>query len=291
MPSPSSTQSRIAAQQSAFKVAAVQMASGPNVAGNLNEARRLIEKAAQQGAKLVVLPEFFAIMGMQNTDVVAVREQPGSGQIQSFLSETARKHGLWLVGGSIPLVADAPNKVRNSCLVYNELGEQVARYDKIHLFNLDLGNEQYREADTIEAGNQVVVVDSPFGRIGLAICYDLRFPELFRSMQDVDIIVLPAAFTATTGKVHWEPLVRARAIENLSYFIAAAQGGYHVNGRETHGHSMIVDPWGRVLDELTRGSDVVMADVNPGYQASLRSSLPALSHRTIFCQPRGQTSK
>ncbi len=291
MPSPSSTQSRIAAQQSAFKVAAVQMASGPNVAGNLNEARRLIEKAAQQGARLVVLPEFFAIMGMQNTDIVAVREQPGSGPIQSFLSETARKHQIWLVGGSIPLVDDAPNKVRNSCLVYNEAGEQVARYDKIHLFNLELGNEKYQEADTIEAGNQVVVVDSPFGRIGLAICYDLRFPELFRAMQDVDIIVLPAAFTATTGKVHWEALVRARAIENLSYFIAAAQGGYHVNGRETHGHSMIVDPWGRVLDELTRGSDVVMADVNPGYQASLRSSLPALSHRTIFCQPRGQTSK
>ncbi len=289
--SPNSTQSRIAAQQNAFKVAAVQMASGPNVAGNLNEARRLIEKAAQQGAKLVVLPEFFAIMGMQNTDIVAVREQPGSGPIQSFLSETARKHQIWLVGGSIPSVADAPNKVRNSCLVYNELGEQVAHYDKIHLFNLELGNEQYQEADTIEEGNQVVVVDSPFGRIGLAICYDLRFPELFRSMKDVDIIVLPAAFTATTGKVHWEPLVRARAIENLSYFIAAAQGGYHVNGRETHGHSMIVDPWGRVLDELTRGSGVVMAEVNPGYQASLRSSLPALSHRTLFCQLRGQASK
>jgi nitrilase len=239
----------------------------------------------------VVLPEFFAIMGMQETDKLAVREQAGSGQIQSFLSDTARQHKIWLVGGSIPLVGDAPNKVRNSCLVYNELGEQVARYDKIHLFNLDLGNEQYHEADTIEAGNQVVVVDSPFGRIGLAVCYDLRFPELFRAMQDVDIIVLPAAFTATTGKVHWEALVRARAIENLSYFIAAAQGGYHVNGRETHGHSMVVDPWGRVLDQLTRGSGVVVAEVNPGYQASLRSSLPALSHRTIFCQPREQTSK
>jgi len=269
----------------------VQMASGPNVAGNLNEARRLVEKAAQQGAKLVVLPEFFAIMGMKETDKIAVREQPGSGQIQSFLSETARKHKIWLVGGSIPLAADAPNKVRNSCLVYNELGEQVARYDKIHLFNLDLGNEQYHEANTIEAGDQVVVVDSPFGRIGLAICYDLRFPELFRAMKDVDIIVLPAAFTATTGKVHWEALVRARAIENLSYFIAAAQGGYHVNGRETHGHSMVVDPWGRVLDELTRGSDVVMAELNPSYQASLRSSLPALSHRTLMCQPQGQSSK
>ncbi len=291
MSSPNSTQTRLAAQQNAFKVAAVQMASGPNVTGNLNEAGRLIEKAAQQGAKLVVLPEFFAIMGMKETDKIAVREQPGSGQIQNFLSETARKHKIWLVGGSIPLVADAPNKVRNSCLVYNELGEQVARYDKIHLFNLDLGNEQYHEADTIEAGDKVVVVDSPFGRIGLAVCYDLRFPELFRAMKDVDIIVLPAAFTATTGKVHWEALVRARAIENLSYFIAAAQGGYHVNGRETNGHSMVVDPWGRVLDELTRGSDVVMAEVNPNYQASLRSSLPALTHRTIFCQPGAKISQ
>jgi nitrilase len=149
------------------------------------------------------------------------------------------------------------------------------------LFNLDLGNEHYHEANTIEAGDQVVVVDSPFGRIGLAICYDLRFPELFRAMKNVDIVVLPSAFTATTGKMHWETLVRARAIENLSYVIAAAQGGYHVNGRETHGHSMIVDPWGRVLDELPRGSGVVLAEVNPGYQASLRASLPALTHRTL----------
>jgi nitrilase len=167
--------------------------------------------------------------------------------------------------------------------VYDENGAQVARYDKIHLFNLTLGNEAYNEAQTIEAGNQVVVVDSPFGRIGLAVCYDLRFPELFRAMKDVDIIVLPAAFTATTGKMHWEPLVRARAIENLSYFIAAAQGGYHVNGRETHGHSMIVDPWGRIMDELQRGSGVVVADINPSYQASLRKSLPALTHRTLSC--------
>jgi nitrilase len=194
------------------------------------------------------------------------------------------------VGGSIPLQANSPNKVRNSCLVFNESGEQVARYDKIHLFNLDLGNEQYHEADTIEAGDQVVVVDSPFGRIGLAVCYDLRFPELFRAMKDVDIIVLPSAFTSTTGKVHWEPLVRARAIENLSYFIAAAQGGYHVNGRETHGHTMVVDPWGRILDELSRGSGVVIAEVNRRYQASLRGSLPALSHRTLVCQSGGQTS-
>jgi len=276
-----STQRRIAAQLDAFKVAALQMASGPNVAGNLSEARRLIENAVTQGARLVVLPEFFSIMGMKEDDMVSVREQTGTGIMQTFLAEMARKHSIWVVGGSIPMVATAHNKVRNTCMVFDEHGEQVARYDKIHLFNLDLGNEHYHEANTIEAGNQVVVVDSPFGRIGLAICYDLRFPELFRAMKNVDIIVLPSAFTATTGKMHWETLVRARAIENLAYVIAAAQGGYHVNGRETHGHSMIVDPWGRMLDVLPRGSGVVLAEINPSYQASLRASLPALTHRTL----------
>jgi len=281
MPDANSTQQRIAAQTQAFKVAAVQMASGPNVAGNLKEAGRLIEMAVAQGARLVMLPEYFPIMGMKDTDKIAVREQPGIGMIQSFLSETARRHKIWLVGGSIPLEADVPDKVRSACLVYDEHGEQVARYDKIHLFNLDLGNEHYHEARTIEPGNQVVVVDSPFGRIGLAICYDLRFPELFRAMKNVDIIVLPSAFTETTGKMHWEVLVRARAIENLAYVVAAAQGGYHISGRETHGNSMIVDPWGRVLDRLSRGSGVVIADVNPSYLASLRASLPALSHRTL----------
>jgi predicted amidohydrolase len=277
-----STQMRLAAQAQAFKVAAIQMASGPNVAGNLAEARRLVEKAAEQGARLVVLPEYFPIMGMTETDKIAVREQPGSGPIQAFLSETARRLKIWLVGGSIPLAASSPDKVLNTCLVFDERGEQVARYDKIHLFNLELGNERYQEVNTIEPGKQVVVVDSPFGRIGLAICYDLRFPELFRSMKNVDIIVLPSAFTETTGKMHWEPLVRARAIENLAYVVAAAQGGYHVSGRETHGHSMIVDPWGRVLDQMARGSGVVIAEINRGYQASLRASLPALSHRTIY---------
>lgn len=276
------TQKRIAAQAQAFKVAAVQMASGPNVVGNLGEVRRLIAKAVEQGAKLVVLPEFFAIMGMDEQDKVKVREQAGQGPIQSFLRDMARQHRIWLVGGSIPLEASTPDKVLNSCLVFDEHGEQVARYDKIHLFNFELGNENYNEAKTIEPGNQVVVVNSPFGRIGLAICYDLRFPELFRAMKNVDIIVLPSAFTETTGKMHWEVLVRARAIENLAYVIAAAQGGYHVNGRETHGNSMIVDPWGRVLDRLPRGSGVVMADLNPSYQAGLRASLPALANRTLY---------
>lgn len=281
MQDPNSTQQRIAAQASAFKVAAVQMASGPNVTGNLDEARRLIEKAVEQGARLVVLPEYFPIMGIKDTDKIAVREQPGSGPIQEFLAETARKYKIWLVGGSVPLAASTPDKVLNSCLVFDEVGEQVGRYDKIHLFNLELGNERYHEASTIEPGNKVVVVDSPFGRIGLAVCYDLRFPELFRAMHGADIIVLPSAFTETTGKMHWEPLLRARAIENLAYVIAAAQGGYHVSGRETHGHSMIVDPWGRILDEMSRGSGVVVAEVNRGYQASLRASLPALEHRTL----------
>ncbi len=266
---------------SPFKVAAIQMASGPNVSGNLSEARRLIARAAEQGARLVVLPEFFAIMGMTELDKVAVREQAGSGPIQTFLSEVARQYQIWLVGGSIPLAAASPDKVLNSCLVFNDEGVQVARYDKIHLFNLSLGNESYDEAKTIEPGNQVVVVDTPFGRIGLAICYDLRFPELFRAMKNVDIIVLPAAFTETTGKMHWEILVRARAIENLAYVIASAQGGYHVNGRETHGNSMIIGPWGRILDRLPRGSGVVIAEVNPTYQASLRTGLPALEHRTL----------
>ncbi|MFA6922586.1 MAG: carbon-nitrogen hydrolase family protein [Gallionella sp.] len=278
---PAGNTTPVASQINAFKVAAIQMASGPNVAGNLSEARRLIARAAEQGARLVVLPEFFAIMGMNEQEKIAVREQEGCGPIQTFLSETARLHKIWLIGGSIPLAAGSPDKVLNSCLVYDDQGTQVSRYDKIHLFSLALGNETYDEAKTIEPGNKIVVVDTPFGRIGLAVCYDLRFPELFRAMKDVDIITLPAAFTETTGKMHWEVLVRARAIENLAYVIASAQGGYHVNGRETHGNSMIVDPWGRVLDRLPRGSGVVIAEINRNYQASLRSSLPALSHRTL----------
>ncbi len=264
-----------------IKMAAIQMASGPYVAANLSEAERLIEIAVNQGAKLVVLPEYFAIMGFKETDKVAVREEEGHGPIQDFLKSMAKKHSIWLIGGSVPLVSNFPNKVRNSCLVYNDQGEQVARYDKIHLFGLDLGNEHYHEEKTIESGDAIKVVDTPFGKIGLSVCYDLRFPELYRAMQDVNIIVVPAAFTDTTGKAHWETLIRARAIENLSYVIAPAQGGYHLSGRETHGNSMIVDPWGVILDRLPRGSGVVIATMNPKYQASLRASLPALKHRTI----------
>ena len=275
------TKAKLTNSQELIKIAAIQMASGPSVAANLSEAERLIEVAANQGAKLVVLPEYFAIMGMKETDKVAVREQEGKGPIQAFLSKIAKEHGIWLIGGSVPMVSNFPNKVRNSCLVYDDKGKQVARYDKIHLFGLDLGNEHYHEENTIESGNDIQVVDTPFGKIGLSICYDLRFPELYRAMGEVNIIVIPAAFTETTGKAHWETLVRARAIENLSYVIAAAQGGYHLSGRETHGNSMIVDPWGVILDRLPRGSGVVIATMNPQYQTSLRKSLPALKHRTI----------
>jgi len=263
------------------KVAAIQMASGPYVSANLSEAERLIEIAVNQGARLVVLPEYFAIMGLKDTDKIKVREEEGQGQIQDFLSKTAKRNKVWIIGGSVPLATKSPGKVRNSCLVYDDKGKQVARYDKIHLFGLDLGNEHYHEENTIEPGNTIKVVDTPFGKIGLSICYDLRFPELYRAMGEVNIIVVPSAFTDTTGKAHWESLVRARAIENLCYVIAPAQGGYHISGRETHGNSMIVDPWGVILDRLPRGSGVVMATINPKYQESLRKSLPALQHRTI----------
>jgi nitrilase len=229
----------------------------------------------------VALPEYFAIMGLKDTDKVAVREPEGKGPIQKFLAAQARKHKIWIVGGSVPLESSVKSKVRNSCLVYDDKGKQVARYDKIHLFNLDLGNEHYHEDKTIEPGKEVVTVDTPFGKLGLSICYDLRFPELYRAMGNVDILVVPSAFTDTTGKAHWETLVRARAIENLAYVLAPAQGGYHLSGRETHGNSMIVDPWGVILDRLPRGSGVVIAGVNPAYQASLRKSLPALNHRTL----------
>jgi len=273
--------SSLNADSNIIKIAAIQMASGPQVSANLNEAERLIEVAANQGAKLVALPEYFAIMGLKETDKVAVREEEGKGSIQAFLSKMAKKHKIWLIGGSVPLTSNFPNKVRNSCLVYDDKGKQVARYDKIHLFGLDLGNEHYHEEKTIEAGSGIQVVDTPFGKIGLSICYDLRFPELYRAMGEVNMIIVPAAFTDTTGKAHWETLIRARAIENLCYVVASAQGGYHLSGRETHGNSMIVDPWGVILDRLPRGSGVVIATMNPQYQASLRKSLPALKHRTI----------
>jgi predicted amidohydrolase len=276
---------KISAEASAtpgiVKIAGIQMASGPHVSANLAEAERLIEIAVEQGAKLVALPEYFAIMGIKDTDKIKVREEEGDGPIQRFLARMAKKHKIWLIGGSVPLKASVAGKVRNSCLVFDPNGKLAARYDKMHLFGLDLGHEKFSEQDTIEPGEGIVVLNTPLGTIGLSICYDLRFPELYRAMGEVDLLVIPSAFTETTGKAHWEPLVRARAIENMCYVLAPAQGGYHLSGRETHGNSMIVDPWGVVLDRLPRGSGVVIAGINPAYQAGLRNSLPALKHKTL----------
>jgi nitrilase len=267
--------------QSLFRVAAVQMASGPNVQANLQEASRLIALAAATGARLIALPEYFCLMGMRDTDKVKAREKDGAGPVQEFLAEEARRHKAWIVGGTVPLECEDAGRVRNACLVFDGEGRRVARYDKIHLFGFDLGQEKYAEEDTIEPGRAVVSLDTPWARIGLSVCYDLRFPELYRAMGEVDILFIPSAFTETTGKAHWETLIRARAIENQCYVVAPAQGGYHVNGRETHGHTMIVDPWGVVLDRLPRGSGVVVAGVSPTYTAKIRRSLPALKHRTL----------
>jgi nitrilase len=268
-----------------MKIAAVQMISGPDVAPNLATAARLIADAAAAGAQLVALPEYFPLIGATDADRLAAREVDGNGPIQDFLALTARQHGLWLIGGSIPLMADNPAKLRNSCLVFDPQGKRVARYDKIHLFGFKKGEEAYDEAATIERGDQVVAFDSPFGRIGIAICYDLRFPELFRSMAQlpnaVDLLVLPAAFTETTGRAHWELLLRARAVENQCYVLAAAQGGQHPNGRMTHGNSMVIDPWGEVLARMDKGEGVVLAELDRQRLVDTRSSLPALKHRIL----------
>ena len=269
-------------------VAAVQMASGPNVTANLEEAEKLIKTAVQQEAKLVVLPENFAIMGMTEVDKVAIAETAGEGPIQQFLSQQASKHGIWIVGGTVPIESSVTGKVYSASQLYNDSGEMVARYDKLHLFDVMLedSNESYNESETIESGNDVVVVDTPFGKLGMAICYDLRFPELFRAMADVgmEICVLPSAFTNLTGRAHWESLLRARAIENLCYMIAPDQGGYHKNGRETYGDSMIVDPWGVVLNRLPHGTGVVVSDVDLEKLRKTRQNFPALKHKRLDCK-------
>jgi len=264
-----------------FKVAAIQTVSGPDVAENLARCATLIAEAADAGARLIGLPEYFGIIGMRDRDKVIARESPGDGPIQHFLAETARRHKVWLIGGSVPLVCDSPDKVWNASLVFDSEGRQVARYDKIHLFGFDNGKERYSEERTIEHGSKVVAVDSPFGRIGLSICYDLRFPELYRALGAVDLIFVPSAFTEVTGAAHWEPLLRARAIENLAYVVAPAQGGVHPNGRETHGHSMIVDPWGVILASRAKEAGVVIAEIDPARIRETRTMLPALAHRTL----------
>ena len=269
-------------------VAAVQMASGPNVKANLEEVEKLIKTAIQQDARLVVLPENFAIMGLTEVDKVAIAESAGEGPIQQFLSQQASRHGIWIVGGTIPIESNVTGKVYSASLLYNDSGDMVARYDKIHLFDVVLedSKESYNESETIESGDDVVVVDTPFGKLGMAVCYDLRFPELFRAMAEVgmELCVLPSAFTNLTGRAHWESLLRARAIENLCYMIAPDQGGYHKNGRETYGDSMIIDPWGVVLNRLPHGTGVVVSDIDLEKLRKTRQNFPALQHKRLDCK-------
>jgi nitrilase len=269
-----------------LRVAAVQMVSAPSVETNLATAEALIAEAAAAGAQLIALPEYFCLMGMKDTDKVAVREPLGSGPIQQFLAAQARRHGIWLVGGTLPLEAAEADRVLNTTLVFDPQGSLVARYDKVHLFRFTRGVESYDEAVTIAPGGKVSTFSlepagGPALKVGLSICYDLRFPELYRAMGKPDLILVPAAFTATTGRAHWEVLLRARAIENLAYVLAPAQGGRHENGRATFGHSMLIDPWGEVIADRPDGAGVVFGDIDPQVIARCRSSLPALTHRVM----------
>jgi len=271
------------------RVAAVQMTSGPAVPANLDEAGRRIHAAANAGARLIVLPENFALMPLTDADRLAAAETDDRGPIQDFLAAQARTHRVWLVGGTIPLAARERDKVRAACLVYDDRGERVARYDKIHLFDVCLDNgEEYRESRNFEPGDESVVLDSPAGKLGLAVCYDLRFPELFRQLLDrgAELFAVPSAFTAHTGSAHWEVLLRARAIENLAFVVAAAQDGCHANGRETYGDSMIVSPWGEIMARLTHGAGHVVADCDPARLQGARASLPSIRHRRLQCAGR-----
>ena len=270
-----------------YRIAGIQMVSTPVVAENLAAAALLIERAAGDGAKLVALPEYFCILGVKETDKVEARETFGRGPVQDWLAEMSAKHKLWIVGGTLPLDCGREDKILNTCLVHDDSGRRVARYDKIHLFGFrtthaDGRVEQFDEARTIVHGtNAPLTVASPFGALGLSVCYDLRFPELYRALGAADILFVPSAFTATTGRAHWEPLLRARAIENLAYVLAPAQGGRHVNGRRTHGHTMLIDPWGEVKGELAEGAGIVIGEVDLDHVAACRASLPALAHRIL----------
>ena len=294
-----------------IRVAAVQMVSGPDVAANVEAAGRLVAQAAAQGAQVVLLPEYFCLSSGNDRDKLGIQEadageQPGADSpLQHFLSATARQHGITLLGGTVPLKSPKIHKICNSLLVYGPDGKRLARYDKIHLFGFQRGEESYDESVAIHAGRTPVVVDVPVGaaaravarmgapggadenevasiRVGLAVCYDLRFPELFRQMAPLDLMVMPAAFTYTTGQAHWELLLRARAVEGQCWVLASGQGGTHPgSGRRTWGHSMLVDPWGEVCAVLPEGEGVVVADLDTERTAQVRESLPALRHRVI----------
>jgi deaminated glutathione amidase len=269
-------------------VAAIQMASGPQPQANMLEARRLLKDAVDKGARLAVLPENFAMMGMQDGDILKIAEEPDAGPLQAFLADQARRLGIWLVGGTVPLRGGRGDRARPACLVYDDQGQRVARYDKMHLFDVRIpdGDEHYAESAIFESGDHIVTLDTPFGRMGLAVCYDLRFPELFRGLLDqgAEFVAMPAAFTAQTGQAHWDVLLRARAIENQMFVLAAAQGGFHVNGRETYGHSALVDPWGRVVAQLGRNPGVLVADLSCDCVGRIRTLFPAVHHRRLSCE-------
>lgn len=265
----------------AYRVAAIQMTSGNDVAANLATARALVAKAAEAGASLVLLPENFGLMALHARDKVTARERDGDGPQQAFLSETARAHRQYVIGGSVPLACDDPARTRQSLLVDGPDGRRIARYDKIHLFRFTHGDEDYDEAKTIVGGSAPVAFDAPCGRVGLSICYDVRFPELYRALGELALIVVPAAFTQRTGRAHWEILLRARAVENQCYVLAAAQTGEHPGGRRTFGHSMLVDPWGDIVASQAEGEGVVVGDIDPARISDVRARLPALAHRTL----------
>ncbi len=267
------------------RVAVLQLVSTDNVSENLKSAAELINAASNEGAKFLQLPENFALMGHEEQDKLSAKEDFGNGPIQEFLQDQARSHNIWLMGGSVPIVAEAPDKIRAASLLYNPKGELVARYDKIHLFDVcvDSAEESYQESSTFEPGNEIVVAKTPFANIGMSICYDLRFPELFRKMHEakVNLITAPSAFTYTTGELHWESLLRVRAIENLCFIMACNQGGRHVNGRDTWGHSMVVSPWGEILACVETGPGFACADLDMQSLETLRRDFPVLEHRKL----------
>jgi len=269
-------------EQKASCVAAIQMVSCASVDENLAQAEIWIGVAAERGAQLVALPEYFCLMGQRDSDKRAIQETPGSGPIQVFLAQQARRHGIWLVGGTLPLASPEPERIYNTTLVFDPQGVQRARYDKIHLFEFSRGSESYDESISIRPGeNAPQVFDAPFGKVGLSICYDLRFPELYRALGDVALTVVPAAFTHTTGQAHWELLLRARAIENQCYVLAPAQGGRHDNGRRTWGHSMLIDPWGKILSVVQENPGIALGTIALQRLHEVRQSLPALRHRRL----------
>jgi nitrilase len=268
------------------RVAAIQMVSSADVGRNLDAARELLRRAREEGARVAALPENFAFMGLREADKLAIAEHDGAGPIQAALAATARELGLWIVAGTVPLrLPDDAARTAAACLVFDADGRRVARYDKIHLFDVAIPgrDERYQESASVRPGSTPVCVDTPAGRLGLAVCYDLRFPELFRRLlgQGAEWFCLPSAFTAPTGRAHWETLLRARAIENLCHVVAPAQSGFHENGRETHGDSMIVDCWGRVLARLPRGTGVVVAEIDLVRQREVRQNFPCVEHRRL----------